>query len=308
MAPPALAPTARLALLLAAVTLATSRAGLVLHELGGHGGAAIACGGHVTAIRLFWFAGGWIRYDVPGITSASQLAISLAGIGAELLVGAALWLAFRGSTLGPRLARTVGAALLVHALTYFATGTWHGFGDGHAVHAALGAARYPVAVIAGALACGAAWWGARYLFATLAAAVPERRLAGVLTAITLAAVANGALVVADLRLHRDATYAEIMQPERDRIVARELAAWAAAHPDSAPTARAAQARTLAAAHDELPFRAILAIALLVAVLLGAARSPRIEPTLVGSRLLVLACAIAVIALATVIALGSRTFA
>src|SRR5262249_8470985 len=54
-----LAAVARLTGLLAGVSLATSRLGLLVHELVGHGGVAIALGGHVTDVTLFWFAGGW---------------------------------------------------------------------------------------------------------------------------------------------------------------------------------------------------------------------------------------------------------
>ena len=59
----------RLAGLLAAVALATTRIGLLVHELLGHGGAALVVGGDITAVRLHWYGGGWIRYDLPSPTS-----------------------------------------------------------------------------------------------------------------------------------------------------------------------------------------------------------------------------------------------
>jgi len=67
--------TFRLAALLACVALATSRLGLIGHELVGHGGVALAAGATDLEVQLFWFAGGWIRYQL----AESSLAASLAG-------------------------------------------------------------------------------------------------------------------------------------------------------------------------------------------------------------------------------------
>ena len=112
----------RLAVLLACVALATSRLGLLAHELVGHGGTALAVGAHVVQVRLFWFAGGWIRYvGVP--SPAAALAIAMGGIAVELALGTALVLAVRGESLGRRILRGVGAALILHATWYLATGT-----------------------------------------------------------------------------------------------------------------------------------------------------------------------------------------
>src|SRR6185312_14519158 len=94
----------RLGALLACVALATSRLGLLAHELVGHGGTAVAVGAHVTEVRLFWFAGGWIRY--VGVTStAAALAIAMGGIAVETVCGTVLWLAVRGDTLARRIIR-----------------------------------------------------------------------------------------------------------------------------------------------------------------------------------------------------------
>src|SRR5205823_10383590 len=117
---------ARLAVLLACVALATSRFGLVAHELVGHGGAALALGGDVIGVKLFWFAGGWIRYR--GITGdEAALAVAMAGIAVELACGVALWCLLGGDTLGRRILRAVAAALVVHGGWYLATGAWHGY-------------------------------------------------------------------------------------------------------------------------------------------------------------------------------------
>src|SRR5687767_7376990 len=94
----------RLAGLLAAVALATSRLGLLVHELLGHGGVAVAAGGEVIEVRLFWFAGGWIRYTLPA-HSPAWLAVWMGGIAIELVIGIALVLAVRGGSLGRLLVR-----------------------------------------------------------------------------------------------------------------------------------------------------------------------------------------------------------
>src|SRR4051794_23792631 len=101
-----MAAVTRLTLTLACLGLAASRLGLVAHELVGHGGAALLAGGDITDVRLFWFAGGWIRYDVPGATLATSVFIAMGGIAIELVAACALWLvasrAIRrsGATLG----------------------------------------------------------------------------------------------------------------------------------------------------------------------------------------------------------------
>src|SRR4051812_41830159 len=77
----------RLASLLAFVALATSRLGLIGHELVGHGGAALAFGGRIDAVKLFWFAGGWVRYHLPVSSTLASVVITMAGIAFELVVG-----------------------------------------------------------------------------------------------------------------------------------------------------------------------------------------------------------------------------
>src|SRR6185312_6887821 len=104
----------RLGALLACVALATTRLGLLAHELVGHGGTAMAVGGKVTEVRLFWFAGGWIRYaGIPGV--AASLAVAMGGIAVETVCGTALWFAVRGdaqraNSLGRRIVRGCAAA------------------------------------------------------------------------------------------------------------------------------------------------------------------------------------------------------
>jgi hypothetical protein len=308
----------RLTALLAGTSLALSRIGLILHELGGHGGMALALGGTVTGAHLFWFAGGWIRYDVPALTPARDVAIALGGIAIETLLGLALWLGLgvRGgqhARIGRRILGTLGAALLVHAMFYLATGTWHGYGDGRAIHELAGGARIPIAVAAGLAACAAGFAAARHLFGALIQAVPGRGLAGTLAAIAVAAAVNVALDVGELRLRRDATYAVTMQPEGERLAARELARWQRAQPGPVSDAeRRARERELARRHRDFPFVWLLAAALGGAIVAGAVRSPRplrgappdAGDVPVPRRLVAIACAAAVISTAAVIAIDA----
>src|SRR3954452_23500441 len=130
----------RLGALLACVALATTRLGLLAHELVGHGGTAVAFGAHVTDVRLFWFAGGWIRY--AGVPSAgAALAIAMGGIAVETVCGTVLWFAVHGDTLGRRIVRGCAAAIVLHAGWYLATGAFSGFGDGILLYHQLGDAR-----------------------------------------------------------------------------------------------------------------------------------------------------------------------
>lgn len=172
---------ARLTLLLACLGLAISRVGLVAHEVFGHGGAAVAFGGRVLEVTFFWFAGGWIRYSTPALDERGALLIQLGGILTELGLGLAACLYARLAVLARqrRQARRGGSApppsypltalelggllFIAHGLWYAATGTWHGFGDGARLHALLGEARYPVALLLGALLCATAAGAARRL-------------------------------------------------------------------------------------------------------------------------------------------------
>jgi hypothetical protein len=291
---------------LAGTSLAISRIGLIVHELVGHGGTALAVGGSVTDVHLFWFAGGWIRYRVDGMTVAQELAISLGGIAIESVLGIALWVGMRRRTgLGGRVLGAIGATLGVHAMFYLATGTWHGYGDGRLLHAVTGDGRYAIALAAGLAAMAWGWAGARHLFGALVGALPAPRLAGALVAIAAAGAVNLALDVGELRLRRDATYAVTMQPERERIVARELAAWQRAHPAEASEAeRAARERELAARHRDVPFVWLLGAGILAAIAAGAARARRDPQHPVAPRLVAVALGAAVISTAAVIAIDA----
>lgn len=300
---------ARLTGLFAGIGLATSRFGLIAHELVGHGGFAIACGGTITDTRLFWFAGGWIRYELDEPSLGAQLAISMGGIAVEAVIGVALWFALaRGDSLARRLVRGVGAALVIHGGWYLATGTWHGYGDGVLLHRWLGDGRYPVAILTGLVACGVAYAGARLVLGALAAALPDKRLLGMAIAIVLAGSLQVGLALGEVRVRGDSTYGAIMKPERDRVIARELLEWQReqARLGAEPTdeEREARARALAAQHRELPFAPVLAAMLVAAVALGARRARPAPPDVLAPRLVAIAGGLAAGSIATVIAIDA----
>jgi hypothetical protein len=270
----------RLTGFVAAVALATTRLGLVAHELVGHGGTANVVGASVTDVRLFWFAGGWIRYDGDW-TWTSAVIVQLGGIAIELVLAIALLVLARTRLRVNRWARlaATGAAggMIVHAGFYLAAGTWHGFGDGVLLHRLLGDARVAVAIPAAIVVVTAAYLVARALVAPLAAAAPFAGRGARLGALAIASVvalgAHAGLAAAELAVRRDADYAAIMRPERDREIDREMARWLATRPRAVDAAEvAARRRALEAADRPFPFAIVLGIATALAALAGAARS------------------------------------
>ena len=297
----------RLTGFLLALALATSRLGLLAHELVGHGGTALACGGQISEVQLFWFAGGWIRYHFATPPSiAAALAISMGGIAIEALAGIALWLGVRGDALGRRLVRGVGTALVVHASWYLATGAWQGFGDGQLLHRVLGDAHYPVAFAAGAITCMCGYLGARRITGPLRAT--QATLAALVIAAALAGGLHAGLAVGEMRVRHDATYSSIMQPEHERQVDRDLARWAAyeaAHGGEAtPEQREREHARLEQVHRTFPFAWVLGACAVLAMAIGAWRSlrDRLPMHALTNRLLVRASVTAAIAIAAVIAI------
>lgn len=310
MARPGTGAVLRLAGLLAAVGLATSRLGLIVHELVGHGAVAEALGGRVIDVRLFWFAGGWIRYRLDDPGGGAALAVVAGGIAVEAVIGAALWIALaRRAGTAARLVRGAGAAVAIHAAWYLAAGTWHGFGDGALLRRELGDARVPVAIAAGVVAVAMAYLGARAVLGVLAAMVPggrAARIGGTAAAVVLAGALQVGLAAGELRLRRDETYGRIMQRESDRAALRELAAWQRGQRErglpASEAEREVRARELAQQHRELPFAHVLAALTLIAIAAGA-RDARPGPGIApGGRLLAIAGAVAIGSVALVIAL------
>ncbi|HTL33855.1 MAG TPA: hypothetical protein VL326_12055 [Kofleriaceae bacterium] len=290
----------RLASLLAGVALATSRLGLIGHELVGHGGMALVLGGTIDQVQLFWFAGGWIRYHLAEPNEAAALAIAMAGIALEFVTGSLLWFVARGDTLGRRITRGIGCALALHAGWYLATGAFHGFGDGLILYRMLGSWRTPVALGAALLTVGAGYLGAREVLGALAGTLRgsrRARLAGTIIAVVLAAGTHAALTAGELAARSDPTYAQTMQPERERVVAKELAEWQAAQAQQGVEITQEQKRVeekrLTRVHRPFPFVPLLAIATGLAIALGAWRAKPATESRISNRLLAITTTIAI---------------
>lgn len=298
----------RLTALLACAGFATSRIGLIVHELIGHGAATLAVGGRVTDVQLFYFAGGYIRYRITG----GALVIAMGGIVVEVVIGAVLVLAFaRREQLPGRIVRAIGCALIIHASWYLATGTWHGYGDGVQLHRLLGDARWIVAVPAALVACAAAYFGARTVLGPLAATVPgsrRARIAGTVIAVIVAGGIQLGAALGEVALRRDTTYSKAMKPERERVISREMAEWVEAQrrQGQPPTAedRARMQREVADRHPTFPFAYVLGALVLLSIGVGAARSRATPGGMVPGRLVAIAAAIAGGSIALVIALDA----
>jgi hypothetical protein len=305
---------ARLASILAGVGLITTRLGLIAHEFVGHGGTALAFGGSVEKVRLFWFAGGWIDYDLPRPASmTARLACSLGGIALEIVVGLAVWLAFaRRTSFVGKVVRATGGAIAIHGAWYLAVGTYHGFGDGALLRFVAGRdGRYAIAIAAGCAVVALTFVVARSIIGVLSATVPgglRARIAGVIVAALLAGGVQAALALGEVRARRDDVYGNIMQPERERAAARELAQWEREQKrrgvgiDDA-TRRAREAE-IAARHRELPFALILGVLTAFAILAGAWRAGPGTDDAIPARLVYKVAAFAAGSVALVIAIDA----
>ncbi len=262
------------------VALATSRVALVAHELVGHGLLAVGCGADLVSYKLFVFGGGWVTYRWPAGPpgEAVSLAVALGGIALELLAGSAALLVGVGRR-GP-VARVgwlaVATILLLHAGFYLAAGTHHGFGDGRAVHEALGAWRLLVVAPASIAVVAGGFWLARRLAAEVAdwvAGRPAARAGQILVASVLAAAAHGALTYGERVLTSDDTYARIMEHEDVRLVARDVGRFATeirqarGRPPTADELAAAKAR-FEEEHRVFPLAPILGVLLGLACIAG----------------------------------------
>jgi len=270
---------ARVALFAFGVALITSRVGLVVHELVGHGAVAAGFGADLDTWRLYWFAGGWIGYQkAGGWTWTSALIVQLGGIAVELLVAAALAVAARRRR-GTVATALAGAALglALHAGLYLVTGTADGFGDGTLLHRRLGEARLAVVVVATAALCGLGFVGARRLAGAVGAWLPVGSRAGRVIALAVAlAAAGGAhagLAVVETRARPNPTYRQIMATERDRLIARDLERWAtierARGHAPAAAAVAAERRRLERERPDRRLAPLLVLAVAAAVIAGA---------------------------------------
>lgn len=279
-----LARALRLAALLFLVGLTTSRLALVVHELGGHAAPVLALGGHVTSVHFFLFAGGYVTYDrILPLTLDERLLVSLGGIALELIAGATLLAIARMRAVKRRpIARVAtlgaGTVLVLHALFYLSSSAYHGYGDGYTLRHWLGDRRLWLVVPVALVAVVAGFACARALVSELSAWLTGSGRAAtvgwILLAVGLAGGAHAALTFGDLALRENRTYAGVMKREDTRIADRELQRYLAAlrergaMPDAA--AVRAKRRVLRAEYREPPVGVLIAIAIGLACLLGAA--------------------------------------
>jgi hypothetical protein len=263
-----------LAALTFAVALATSRYGLVIHELVGHGGTALALGGHIDAVRLFWFGGGWVSYHADAWSTSEILAVTLGGIAVEWLAAAVLVaIAWRRSGVARLVLAGAATGFVIHGGMYLALGTYYGMGDGTIVHHLLGAWRPLVWAPAAAICVVAAWLGAAVVTPILRTFAPARRQ---LALIGVALVAGGALhvglLVAEHQLRVDPVYTAIMRTDGQRQVERDVAAAQAQNPQVTPDELAQIRRASEERHRPFPFGPLLVALITVSAIASMMRT------------------------------------
>jgi hypothetical protein len=287
---------ARLSLLLFAIGLTASRAGVVLHELAGHFAVADAtsdAGCRLTELRLFWFGGGWVSFECGARTLAQQLASDLGGIGAQLAAGAVLLAVARWRRRGllGLFAACFGLLFVLHGLFYLATGIHYGVGDGRTLHVLLASARAGWVAAASAALVALSFAFASDLGRRLAPLVavsggPWRGLGTVSAAIVLATALHGALMRAEQAWLADADYAATFRPQPQLEAEAALRRFEAERPRATPEEVAAKRRAVEAEHRIFPLRPVLGAGMAAAALAGLARALRKdggEPGALGAR-------------------------
>lgn len=248
-----------------------------MHELVGHGLVAIALGGRITSVKLFYFAGGYVDPTWSGHTD--ELLITLGGAVSVTLAAVPI-LAFTRD----RLVHACGAAAIAQSCWYISAGTWMGFGDGTILFTDLHdapAARYGLCVVLGIAAIAAAYLGGHHCAGTIVAAAPSRRHA--IAACVIAFAVNAVPGIAEPHLRTDETYEVAMQTEHDRLTE--------AHVPDAP-------------ERPIPFNLILAGCIYAAGIAGMLRSAPREPRPITTRQLRVVAIVAAVSLAMVIAIDS----
>ncbi len=277
----------RLVALLVCVDLAAHQLGTLVHELLGHGGATILNGGHIDAVHLFWAGGGFVSSTADG-TVISDVFIALGGVLAQLAAGLLIWFTARGPSFGAQLLR-IGAALQwIGPARYFAAGIWEGYGDGRNFTRYGGDERLVFAIVVALAGCIVAFFTARVLAGVIAATLPGgsiARFAGTVAAVIITVATTRGLSALESRIRSDVTYVEVMTPERDRLIAKELAAWEVQRPHAIDAERAAEANVVAEAHETFPFGIVHGLAVIAALCAGGVLSRRRPYAPIESRIL-----------------------
>ena len=267
--------TARLTLLLFLVGLVASRAGVVVHELGGHYGVARSFGCTLTRLRLFLFGGGYVDYACGPLTAAQQLATDLGGIAVQVGAGALLaFVAWRhaASRLTGLVLASMAVLFVVHGLFYLVTGIHYGVGDGRALHVLLGGERGGLVAIGSAVLVALCFLAATRLARRLAPWLPShaggaRRVAIACAAMLAAAALHGAAFELEQRVIADAAYAATFRPEPAIAVERELRRYEVEE-RPAPEQVAERRRVLEQRHALFPLRPVLGAGMALAAVAG----------------------------------------
>lgn len=307
--------SSRLAALVLAIGLTTSRLGLIAHELVGHGLIAVGLGGELTGWRLFAFGGGWVGFRPdPGDGQLALYLVQMGGIAVELVLAVACGLWARRQRGVAQLALASAAwSLVLHAGWYLSAGTFHGFGDGWLLHHRMGSARLAVVVPAAAAIIAGTYVAARRLTHALrgltTATAPRRQLAIVAAALVLGIGGHAALTAGELQLRPDRNYRSTMRTAGQRAVDRDLAVEVArAEQAGRPLDRPAVARIrrdLDRRHRQFPFGALLVGAMALAAITGAAGSrPATTSAPPGRQTLAIAAALTAASIALVVLIDS----
>jgi hypothetical protein len=270
----------RLGLLFSAIALITSRLTLVIHEFVGHGGAVLAFDGSVFDHRLFLFGGGWIRFGrEPFFDVNESVGIALGGVLLEVAVAiaalvAARWAPKRSLTRAALIA--FGAIDLLHAGFYVAAGTHHGFGDGRALAAVLGDSAWMLVVPLSLAVVAGGFVLSKFFVGIVSSWLPEvsrpRAVGTILLAAAMAVCVHGGLMLIELKVASDPTYADIMKHDAERKAERELEAMRAARREGGVPMSAAEidsaAGQLRDKHQPFPLLVVLAGALAISLAIG----------------------------------------
>ena len=125
----------------------TTRLGTLIHELFGHGGAAILVGGRIDRIVIHLFATGYCSYTLEGEGLWEILFIRLAGIALNFATGiaVALFIARRDASWEVQSSLCIFAIVSIGSqLLYMVLGTYYDHGDPTILSELLGPAKWIV--------------------------------------------------------------------------------------------------------------------------------------------------------------------
>ena len=170
--------------------------------------------------RLYLFGGGWVIYDLHGGTTS--LFVNMAGVGAELLLGAGLLWVRRAGHWGA-LVKALAAVLLLHGGWYLGSSVHEGYGDGSTLYRLWGVARLGLSLPVFVACTLGAFFLARQVvgpyFGVFASASGVEFLKQAAAPFLAAGMLHAALTFGEYRWHtsHDETYLAIMESENQKL-------------------------------------------------------------------------------------------